>query len=704
MASPALVELQADRQDELGRVLESARYSTREMVGIEREMAASAERMEGLRDYGVASGHVAAAMERQDAALRRAGRAGLNAEQLVAIGHVTGPERIASVVGLAGTGKSTLLTAARDAWETQGYRVHGAALSGKAAAGLEESAGIASRTLASWERGWERGFDQLAARDIFVIDEAGMIGSKQLAKFVTAADRAGAKIVLVGDPEQLQPIGAGAAFRAISERVGFAGLEEVVRQREAWQREASVAFGRYRTAEGLAAYHRHGAIRFEATAEDARGAIVRDVMADMDARPGGSRLVLAHRRVDAQNLNESIRGVRRARGELAEEYRFETTEGERAFAVGDRVLFRENSQQLGVKNGMLGTVEQVHGAGAVTAGHLLIRLDSSEGPGQGRTVSVSMADYAAVDHGYATTIHKGQGATVDRAYVLASSMMDRHMTYVSMTRHRDGAQLYAGRDEFSDLAALTARLSRSQAKETTLDYEQAGYARRRGISMESEIILPEPVRDIFDGLALNTAPLSAPAPAPEPDALAAAIAEFLLASRDNRQMTATGLPLLPHQQLAIELAHQKIDALRPGFGDDLVVASQRQPKVAGWAEQSADGMAAFIAAGERIGVEREEAARRQAELAELAPVRERLLKERMEAWWRETYPYNRSWERSDYMRNEAKPVEAALKQEIETMPAAELRRIEAGWAQEDRIRKAAPAPTPAPRRSGPSPF
>ena len=91
---------------------------------------------------------------------------------------------------------------------------------------------------------------------------------------------------------------------------------------------------------------------------------------------------------------------------------------------------------------MLGTVERAD------PGRLEIRLDTAKGPGQGRSVSVSMADYAAVDHGYATTIHKAQGATVDRSYVLASGSMDRHLTYVGMTRHREEVRLYAGRDEF----------------------------------------------------------------------------------------------------------------------------------------------------------------------------------------------------------------------------------------------------------------
>jgi len=608
MASPALVELQAEQRDEQRRVVEQARYSTREMVSIERDMAISADRMVSARGFGVAGRHVEAAVGEQQ-------RAGIQLadEQLAAVAHVAGPERIAAVVGLAGAGKSTMLAAAREAWEAQGYHVHGAALAGKAAEGLEESSGIASRTLASWERGWERGFDQLGPRDVFVIDEAGMVGSKQLSRFITEADRAGAKIVLVGDPEQLQPIGAGAAFRSVAERVGFVELEGVRRQREDWQRAASVDFGRYRTAEGLAAYAERGAIRLDDTGEQVRGAIVRDVMADMAARPDGSRLVLAHRRADVQDLNEAIRAARREKGELVGEIAYQTTEGARSFAPGDRLLFRENSRDLGVKNGMLGTVERAEAAGLTDDGRLVVRLDSARGPGQGRAVSVSMADYAAVDHGYAVTIHKAQGATVDRAYVLASgTMMDRHLTYVAMTRHRDEAQLYASRDEFRDMAALSARLSRSQAKETTLDYDRAAYAQRRG--MESEIVVPQAMRErptqdrptreraadrqaeppaqkrgMFDGLNLSTArgrpeaerPTRERAPEPAqrdaPDGLNRAVDRYARAWTDAARMREQNLPVLEHQKLALRDAGGALDAARPGATRDLLTAMEHEP-------------------------------------------------------------------------------------------------------------------------------
>ena len=472
MASPALMELQAERRDGRGTVVELARYTTQSQFQIEREMALRADRMAQSKGSGVAAAVQAARTEMSLANTSR-----LSDEQREAVRHVCGSAQIAAVVGLAGAGKSTMLAAAREAWESGSgeRRVLGAALAGKAAEGLEQSAGIPSRTLASWELSWQRGYDRLGKGDVFVIDEAGMVSSAQLARFVAAVDQAGAKLVLVGDPEQLQPINAGAAFRAIADRVGFIELEGVRRQTEAWQRQASVDFGRNRTAEGLAAYAEHGAVRFEADREQARAAIVRDVVADMTTNPESSRIVLAHRRVDVRALNDDIRDARKGQGELTNEARFLTHDGERQFAVGDRLVFLENDRKLGVKNGMLGTVERAE------EGALRVRLDPTEGKGPGRLVEVDAESYRAVDHGYATTIHKSQGATVDRAFVLASESMDRHLAYVGMTRHRAAVMLYAARDEFRDLGALSDRLSRSNAKETTLDYERAGYAERRGL-------------------------------------------------------------------------------------------------------------------------------------------------------------------------------------------------------------------------------
>ncbi|SOC92258.1 plasmid mobilization system relaxase [Rhizobium sp. AN5] len=473
LASPALVELQAERIDAETGEVSKARYSTRDMIDLELAMARSAERLHQAQSHGVDPRHVERAMERQDNALRKSSdgmsaardpSAGLSDEQRHAIKHITGPERIAAVVGFAGAGKSTMLAAARAAWEAQGYQVHGAALSGKAAEGLEESSGIESRTLASWSYSWDHGRDLIGRGDVFVIDEAGMVGSRQLARFIGEAEERGAKIVLVGDHEQLQAIGAGAPFRAIAGQIGHVELSGIRRQRQDWQRQASVAFATHKTAEGLAAYRDHGNIHFAESREAAMAQIVRDYLADSAERaehPDGTRVAMAHRRADVRALNAAIRselqnrqklerspglgdGVDRGDGEAGRELTFQTNNGKRAFAAGDRIIFLENNRDLRVKNGMLGTVEHVE------PGKIIARLDGRGGD----SVSIPTDSYQAIDHGYATTIHKNQGATVDRAFVLASSTMDRHLTYVAMTRHRDSVQLYANSQEFASAGRL----------------------------------------------------------------------------------------------------------------------------------------------------------------------------------------------------------------------------------------------------------
>ncbi|MGO8171234.1 Ti-type conjugative transfer relaxase TraA [Rhizobium ruizarguesonis] len=487
MASKALVELRPDSSSVRGRDGE-ARYSTVEMVAIEGVIASNVMAMKTRQNHGVFKRHVDAAIADQDRSIQAVSASpaqGLSAEQRQAIEHVTGPGQIAVAIGFAGAGKSTMLVAARQAWEAQGYRVHGAALAGKAAEGLEESSGISSRTLASWEYSWQADRSRLNARDVFVIDEGGMVGSRQLARFVDEVKRVGAKLVLVGDHEQLQAIGAGAPFRAIAEAVGHAQLSEVRRQKADWQKQASVDFASHRTAEGLTAYKAHGNIQLKANRAETLKAIIADYVADRSAHPDDTRIAMAHRRIDVAAINAGIRAQLQDRGELAkannpsgdkgEELSYQTNNGKRSFARGDRIVFLENDRDLGVKNGMLGEVI------AVAPDAIQVRLDGKAQTQDGqRQVTVPVNRYQAFDHGYATTIHKTQGATVDRSFVLASTTMDRHLTYVAMTRHREEVQLYAGLDAFKTERALTEALSRSGVKETTLDYTH-DFASRRGM-------------------------------------------------------------------------------------------------------------------------------------------------------------------------------------------------------------------------------
>ncbi|WP_192798059.1 Ti-type conjugative transfer relaxase TraA [Brucella pseudogrignonensis] len=463
MASDNLVLLKSQQVDsQTGKVTEPAIFTTREILRIEYDMARSAEALSKRKGFGIADARI-------DRAVRSFEKADpkkplvLYREQIDAVRHILGEKGIAAVVGLAGAGKTTLLCVARSAWEGEHRRVFGAALSGKAAEGLEDSSGIKSRTLASWELAWENGRDLLKQGDVMIVDEAGMVSSQQMSRVLKTTESAGAKVVLVGDAMQLQPIQAGAAFRAITERIGFAELSDVRRQGEVWARDASKLLAQGKIREGLEAYAENGHI-FEAKR---RSEAIERIVADWSEarqqaitksaaeRNGGSlhgheMLVLAHTNEDVKRLNSSLRNVVKREGALKDVRKFRTARGIREFGCGDRIIFLENSRFFEkhaphsdpqyVKNGMLGTV--VSTGNKQGSPLLTIRLDD------GRSVVLSENSYRNIDHGYAVTIHKSQGSTVDRAFVLATGMMDQHLTYVSMTRHRDRADIYAAREDF----------------------------------------------------------------------------------------------------------------------------------------------------------------------------------------------------------------------------------------------------------------
>jgi len=466
MGSERLVELGKDR---FGR----ERYTTEEMIQVEKGL------LKGARELSDRAGH-----QVEDRFIVQAEKVRtLDPEQAQALRHITRESGdIALVEGYAGAGKSYMLGAAREAWEAAGYRVRGAALAGKAAEGLEASSGIASRSIHSLEYAWKRGKDELGRGDVLVIDEAGMVGSRQMGRVLERAKRDGAKVVLVGDTEQLQAIEAGAPMRRIGREVGQVSMGEIRRQREDWQKEATRNFAGGNTKEALEAYQERGHVHAHESQEGALRAIVQAWDEHRRERPRETQIMLAYRRDEVRELNLQAKQIRRDAGELGRDFSVQTERGPREFAAGDRVYFMRNDRNLGVKNGTLGTVELMKKDGAV------IRLDpqpsKSEGRWDARTpgakntagaghkrVSVDFGQYSHLDHGYAATVHKSQGVTVDRAHVLAGDLFDKHSAYVGMSRHRERVDLHWSREAFGDRAALQRTLSRARPKEMAVDWK-----------------------------------------------------------------------------------------------------------------------------------------------------------------------------------------------------------------------------------------
>ncbi|PSO09709.1 MULTISPECIES: Ti-type conjugative transfer relaxase TraA [unclassified Sphingobium] len=626
-SSPELVALGQDGRGE-------DRFTSRDMIDTEQRLERAADALADRTAHGLP----AASLQR---GLDAAGSEGLvlGGEQQTALAHITGGKDIAIVVGYAGTGKSAMLGVARGEWERAGYSVRGAALSGIAAEGLEGGSGIASRTIASMEYQWEQGRELLGPRDVLVIDEAGMIGTRQMERVLSAAERAGAKVVLVGDPEQLQAIEAGASLRALAERHGAAEISEVRRQREDWQRNATRALATGRTGEAVQAYERNGMVEAADTREQARESLVDRWDAQRIADPEQTRIILTHTNAEVRDLNLAARDRLRNAGALGDDVRVAAERGAREFASGDRIMFLKNERGLGVKNGTLAEIEHV------SPDRMGVRLDD------GRQIAFDLKDYAHIDHGYAATIHKSQGVTVDRAHVLATPGMDRHSAYVALSRHRDGVQLHYGRDDFADTSKLVRTLGRERAKDMASDYARdpdAGiraFGDRRGIKAEAafpkdrertddvgaEISLPrrgypaapervageepaprrgmfdgfrprpserapstEPVkaaqgkpapkRGMFDGLKLSvgrTPPTEMPAPVRadrgQDRDYARAVERTSRSAEAVLQARASGGVVLEHQKVALERATQALDQIKPGASRDLASAMQRDP-------------------------------------------------------------------------------------------------------------------------------
>jgi Ti-type conjugative transfer relaxase TraA len=598
--SPELVAL---GKDGAGR----ERFSTREMLATEQRLERSAEQIAGRGQHRVSPAS-------RDMALAAGEGRGLAlaGSQRDALDHITGREDLALVVGYAGTGKSAMLGVAREAWEAQGYQVRGAALSGIAAESLEGGSGISSRTIASLEHGWAQGRDVLTARDVLVIDEAGMIGSRQMERVLSHAEQAGAKVVLVGDAEQLQAIEAGAAFRALTERHGAAEITEIRRQREDWQREATRELATGRTGAALDRYEAAGMVRGHETREAARNALVDGWDSVRQARPEASQVMLAHTRADVVELNQLARARMRDAGALGADQVVQTERGARSFAAGDRVMFLRNERSMGVKNGSLGTVERIepHGGGA----SLTVRLDGADR----REVRFDLKDYAPIDHGYASTIHKSQGVTVDHGHLLASDGLDRHAAYVGMSRHRETLAVHYGADDFKDRDQLTRTLGRERAKDTTLDYGDA-FAERRGL-VRSEIRVspeiakpaerapsrfagfrPKPAADrqVAERQA-GRAPSPAPAAALQRQDLTEGVRGYARAFADVERMRRDSLPVLPHQDVALKRAEKALSAASPEAAVDLRSALSLQRGLAGRVDQPG-GMEAIGGALAREG-------------------------------------------------------------------------------------------------------
>lgn len=443
MACPELV---INDDDERG-----IQFTSKKIVEIEKNLAARAERMAGT--VGVA----VSAQEQQTII----DTTPFNQGQREGFELLCSGKQLAVVNGAAGTGKSFVLAAMRKAYEKEGFTVYGAILQGKTAEDLQRDSGIQSKTIARTLLDLESGKMKLTAKSVLVVDEAGMVGSRDLEKLMAYTEEAGARLRLVGDAKQLAAVEYGNAFVEVSKRAEVASLTEIMRQKTEWQRLASEKFSVH-DIQGLQDYADHGHVHLADTAQDAQIELVKAWSQHRAEQPEQTRIVLAHTNADRIGLNELMRAELQKKGQLADEILVDTARGKVAMAAGELVMFTKADRDLGVKNGTTGVIEKISVEGVVT-----VALEN------GKTCqfdAMKTGDSTThIDYAYAVTVHKSQGMTVDAAFVFANKSMTKENLGVAMTRHRHDAQVFGSKEQFSSLPEMVKTLDRAGEKAFTGD-------------------------------------------------------------------------------------------------------------------------------------------------------------------------------------------------------------------------------------------
>jgi hypothetical protein len=350
---------------------------------------------------------------------------------------LAGREGIVVVIGEAGTGKSFATVAAAEGWAQAGLGVRAAAPTWRAANVLRGD-GLEATTVAGLLRDLDRGEAGLSSRSVLLVDEAGMVGSEHLARVIGHANEAGAKLVLIGDPEQLGAIEAGGLFPAIADRTEPVHLHEVIRHNHELDRDAAKLIREGAGREALSLYRSEERVTVAENAEERRVAMVEDWWRSYSQ--GEDALMVAKRNVEVEHLNATAREMVRSEGRLGGE---QVEVGGAPFAAGDQVITRINDRRAGIYNRERWEVAQVD----AERGRIVL-----EGIDQARRVEVGPdylsqttlgGDAPALQHAYAVTTYCAQGTTVDRAYVMADPSMDKQEMYVATSRTREQSYLYA---------------------------------------------------------------------------------------------------------------------------------------------------------------------------------------------------------------------------------------------------------------------
>ena len=475
-------------------------YSTPEMLAIEREVVEQAQRLANQPWRSL-----------DPAPLRDRCRAlGLTAEQTDAALASATSSAVAIVEGAPGVGKTTLLAPVVEGYAKVGCRMIATASAWRIANMLRDELGIEARATASWIARLKAGEKVLDERTVLIADEAGLLSSRDMHVLLSAVNKAGAKVILLGDRRQLQPLG-GPGLNLVSRAVEAAHVNKIIRQREPWARDAITAFGAGRAQPALEAFAERGLV-IEANGAKAAITEVLDSAEQVQAGdPAASILILAKSNAAVAAISRVARERLKQSGIISgpeASFTATTPSGHSidiALAAGDKIRFLVRNDELGVVNGSIATVINVREAAEPPGDASRIIIEANI---EGRRIAfdpMQLADAQGrprLGWAYASTVYGSQGLTVDHAIVYLDHSYNRHDIYVATSRARERTMLVVDaksidrrlaaeqpfdqqRDDLVFSASqrknwLAERLSRASPKISTLDViESSGLVKRQ---------------------------------------------------------------------------------------------------------------------------------------------------------------------------------------------------------------------------------
>jgi conjugative relaxase-like TrwC/TraI family protein len=445
-----------------GELRGQTRWTTAPVLEEEQKLLRRAARLEAEKGAQVPEADVAAFLARSP---------GLSSEQELALQVLAaGTSALQLLRGVAGSGKTLLLRALSELWDERGFQAVLCAPTHKAVREMEAATGGTGATVASIVRG--RGVE-LSPQSILVVDESSMLSTPDALQLLKKAAVTSAKVILLGDQNQLQPAERGGAFLALWERYGGAELKESHRQR-GWLQGVVGSIVQGGMDAALRMLQRQERL-FEFVDEiqatrTAAGIWMRERTVDL-----ADTLVVAGTRRQVEDLNDTIRRMRVDAGEI--DPMKSVSDGKRRFAVGDRVVLTSTARDKSYFNGEFGTVERV----AVDA--LFVRRDRlGRSAGERDATRVPLVDEwgrAAVQLGYAVTTFRSQGATVEKLIALATIEQDRAATYVQLSRARSDAWLVLSHQRGEGMDDFARALARQSRKSFAVELQQQRDARAR---------------------------------------------------------------------------------------------------------------------------------------------------------------------------------------------------------------------------------